>query len=403
MRLRVVWANSNFWTSPIRIGAHHYARLFAEMGWEVAFISDPISPMHFLKRSTWKETRERFKVWRRGGCRDLDGQLFHYTPLTLLPHFNLPILRSNWVMHNWRHLTLPNVRRLLARHGFASPDLLVLDSVNQGFWLDVLQPGKSILRVADDLSGFAGVTASMLQQEQQLMGRVDLVTYTAQRLSAKIAAAHPKAMLHMPNGCDVSHFLNSDAEEPDDLKAIPRPRAIYVGAIDDWFDVDLLAAVARDLSHVSFVIIGPPRIPLDRLRVSPNVHVMGRRDYADVPRYLKNSDVGLIPFRVTEMIQSVHPIKLYEYMACGLPVVSVAWDELESLNSPALLCRSAQEFTRALEGELQQPSPPESYIRYAESSDWRSRLNLLTEFLDRPEGGSLGPNRPCPTRDFHHA
>ena len=62
-----LWANSHFWDSPIRIGAHHYARLLAEASWRVGFCSDPISPLHFLKLGTLRETRPRFATWRRGG------------------------------------------------------------------------------------------------------------------------------------------------------------------------------------------------------------------------------------------------------------------------------------------------------------------------------------------------
>ncbi len=375
-----MWTNGNYWTSPIKIGAHHYARLLVESGWDVAFVSDPISPFHFLKWSTLRDTRERFRAWRQGGCRDLDNHLVYYTPFALLPHFDLPLLRQQWVLDHWPRLTLPNLRHRLVRLGFDRPELLVIDSVNQGFWLDAIRPGKSLMRVADDLAGFAGVTGAMLRREKELLGRVDVVAYTAHRLAAKIQPCQPRVMIHVPNGCELDHFLAA-ATEPDDLRPIAHPRALYVGAIDDWFDVPLLAHVARALPHVSFILIGPPRIPLEPLRALANVHVLGRRPYAEVSGYMQHADVGLIPFRITEMIRSVHPIKLYEYFACGLPVVAIAWDELEAIRSPACLCRTPDEFAAQVQAALAHPPAREELVAFARQADWGQRFQRIMQAL----------------------
>ena len=378
---RAVWANAQFWDAPIRLGAHHYARLLVAEGWDVAFCSDPISPFHFLKGSTWRETRERLRVWRQGGRRDLGGHLFCYTPFTLWPHYDAPLLRQRWVLDNWHRLTLPSLRRLLDRQGFGQPDLLVIDSVTQSVLLDFLKPRRSLLRIVDDLAGFRGVTAAMLQRERELIGRVDHVVYTARRLEAKIRAGGPRGLTYVPNGAELAHFLNVSGPAPPEYQRIPAPRALYVGAVDEWFDGDLVAAAARAHPLVSFVIVGPQRRSLTELATLPNVHVLGRRSYAEVPRYMQGAQVGLIPFRVNEMIHSVHPIKLYEYMAAGLPVVAVAWDELEALHSPALLCRTQQEFVAAIPRALAGTVSREESVAFAARGDWKNRFALMTAAL----------------------
>jgi glycosyltransferase involved in cell wall biosynthesis len=381
MSRRALWANPQFWTSPIRIGGHHYARLLAESGWDVAFCSDPISPFHLLRWSRWGEISERLRIWRQGGGWDLQGRLFHLTPFTLWPHANLPLLRSRWSLRNWHRLTIPRLRRLLERRGFAAPDLLVIDSVLQSFWLEVLQPRRTLLRIVDDIAGFQGVTAALLDREGELIARVDHVVYTARRLAGKIAAARPRAMTYVPNGVDLDHFRSSTDEEPPEYAHIPVPRALYVGTLDHWFDVDLVAAAAAARPDVSFVLIGPQYTNLDALRGRANIHLLGRRPYAGIPRYMKAAQVGLIPFRVSDMVHATNPVKLYEYMACGLPVVAVAWDELEELRSPALLARTRDEFIAAVCRALGGAVPRQALVDFAAQADWRNRFRLISEAL----------------------
>jgi glycosyltransferase involved in cell wall biosynthesis len=376
---RAVWTNALYWNGPIMVGAHHYARHFARSGWQVAFCSDPISPLHLVKFDTLRETKARFRVWAKGGRWDLDGRLFYYTPFTFFPHYNAPVVRNRWFLDHWHQFSIPRLRGLMKARGFDEPDLLVLDSTIQSFWLDVLRPRKTLMRIVDDLSGFRGVSAAMLDRERELIGRVDHVVYTARRLEAKIAACQPRSMTHVPNGVELAHFLNAQGETPAEYADIPAPRAIYVGAIENWFDAKLLATVADSLPRVSFVVIGPQRTDLSALAKLKNVHVLGPRPYAQVPFYMRGADVGLIPFQVCDLIHSVHPIKLYEYMACGLPVVSVAWDELESLDSPAVLCRTATQFVDATRAALEQPPRREDLIRFASAADWSNRYAQLAQ------------------------
>ena len=385
---KALWTNGMYWNSPVQLGAHHYVRQLLRRGWDVAFVSDPISPLHALYRSTYPESRDRFRTWWRRGQRDWQGHLFYYTPLTLLPPFNAPLLRMPWVLDHWHRLTVPDVRRVLRSAGFDRVDLLVADSIAQGFWLDEVKAERTLTRVADHLAGFDHTTEAMVERERDLIRRVDVVAYTAKTLEPMIRAAGAKQLVHVPNGVDAEHFIQGGRMIPDEYQSIPQPRVVYVGAIKTWFDVALLQQVATRLEGVSFVLVGPHSVDISELNRLTNVYVLGRRSYSEVPRYLKHAQVGMIPFKVNQLVDAVNPLKLYEYMACGLPVVATSWKELRQIDSPAVLCDSAEDFSNAIEKAIAEKSDRQALVNFASRADWSRRFESLAAAVGLDQLGS---------------
>lgn len=382
--MRALMACPNYWTSPFQVGSHHIARGLVSAGWEVAYVSDPISPLHLLQGIT-PELRERWAIHRVRGIHDLGGRLWAYVPAAALTPYNRPLLRGEWVQRHWPRLTWPNAVTMVRAAGFDTVDLLYLDSVSQAFWLDVIPHRRSVLRVADQLSGFRKCTPAMARLEREVAGRVDLVAYTALHLREYVESLGPRDVLHLPNGVNLDHFANGDRTPSPEFAALRRPIAIYVGAMDEWFDFNLVQAAAERLPEVSFVLIGPDRLARQRLRPLRNLHLLGRRPYANLPAYLHHADVGLIPFDIVgheHLVRSVHPLKLYEYLACGLPVVATEWEELRALHSPAVLSATREGFIHAIETAVRAPRDPDRYLRFTEGADWRVRVAALLARLD---------------------
>ncbi|HET9870926.1 MAG TPA: hypothetical protein VFR02_10590, partial [bacterium] len=115
-RGKILMACCNHWTSPFQVGSHQLAREFVRLGYEVAFVSDPVSPFHLAAFGDL--TRERFRIHRSGGMRDLGGGLWAYVPLTLVPPQRGPLLGSDWAYHSWYRFTLPSVVEKARRAGF---------------------------------------------------------------------------------------------------------------------------------------------------------------------------------------------------------------------------------------------------------------------------------------------
>jgi len=132
---------------------------------------------------------------------------------------------------------------------------------------------------------------------------------------------------------------------------------------------------------MSFVLVGPNALARRRLDLRPNLHLLGPRPYEQIPAYLRNADIGLIPFDVRghpDLVNSIHPLKLYEYLASGLPVVASRWDEIASLNSPATtLCGSATEFADALTTALSTTPDSLAVSSFVDVADWRARTRQL--------------------------
>jgi glycosyltransferase involved in cell wall biosynthesis len=374
MPKKILIAAANHWNSPYQVGSHHYARVFAQNGWDVLFVSDPISPLHFLAKRD-EQLKERYKIYK--GLYENDISNIHtYVPLALITPNEKPVFNTKFVAEQWHNLTVPNIVKYAKKMGFGEVDILWFDSISQKFWIDLIKYKKSVFRVSDKLDAFKKINKNMKILEHELLDKADIVIYTARSLEPYISKYTNKASF-IPNGVDVSNFINSSREIPADLQSIPSPRVIYIGAIDEWFDTELLYDVAKKLSDASFVLIGSPNTDIDKFKKRPNIYFLGRRKYHDIPGYLYNCDAGIIPFNKRHpVVNSVNPIKLYEYMICGLPTVATDWEELKLLKSPAYLAKDAVEFSELLRLALRDKDK-EKLINFAGFNTWEERFKKI--------------------------
>lgn len=331
--MKALFFESLPYRSAVRVGSHHYAARFLEAGWEGMWLSQPISPLHFV-HPVKRDWDERVAGWRSGAPVDRDGMRY-YSPLTMLPATNAPLLRSRAFARASAAATVPSARGVIERAGFSAVDLAWVTNPVYAPLAEKIHARVRAVRIADDLTKFANIPASIAQLEQRAIEGADVVFAVASTVAERLQG-RAKRVVHLPNGCDFERFATPGAE-PQDLAALPHPRIVYVGAMEYWFDAELLADAARSLPEASFVVIGPDAERPGALEGLHNVHLLGRRRYEQVPAYLQHCDIGIVPFRRDPMIDAVQPIKVYEYLAAGLPVVAIRWTELEAMASPALL------------------------------------------------------------------
>jgi glycosyltransferase involved in cell wall biosynthesis len=382
--MKAIFFTSNYYESSLQVGDHHLARYFALNGWEVAFISSPISPLHLL-RGRSAQLSERFSIYAEGGKSHLvgKGSIWSYVPGAIVVPKNLPVLRNLWIYENWHHLTLPNLSRRIKAKGFGDVDLLHIRDPKQMQWIETIKHKVSLYRLADFEAGFSHFDVTIDRMEKDLANKVDWVIYTAKSLKSFAENLKPDGTFFLPNGVDSRQIMIENPPPPPEFEHLSAPIAIYIGSIEYWFDFDLINQLTEKMESVEFVFIGPlSKSNVSKFIQRPNVHLLGSREYEEIGKYLYHADIALIPFNkgdYPELINAINPLKLYEYFAAGLPVVATRWRELEMLNSPAILCDTQIEFIQAIQNCLREATNKSRLVQFALEYDWSRIFERLQE------------------------
>jgi glycosyltransferase involved in cell wall biosynthesis len=311
-----------------------------------------------------------------GPIREPERNIFVFNPLAV-PAYGFAAIRAlNRRLLRWQ------IRWAMRRLGFRNPINWVFNPA-AAVVAGSLGERELIYHCVDEYTAFSGVHAAGLAAlEQQLLERADLVIVSADRLYQSKAKVNPRTVL-VRHGVDHRHFrraLDPATEIPQEMAHLPRPVIGFFGLIADWVDVDLMAQVAQRYSHGSLVLLGKATTDVSALERLPNVHLLGRKPYEALPAYCKGFDVALNPFRINELTLNANPLKVREYLAAGLPVVSTAIPEVEVLGQ----CRTAADpasFLREVEEALKDPGPSAARSEAIEHESWDARLDEIAGHL----------------------
>jgi UDP-galactopyranose mutase len=219
-----------------------------------------------------------------------------------------------------------------------------------------MHPDITVYDCMDELSNFAGAPPKLLSLERELFERADVVFVGGRSLYDIKREQHENIHL-FPSSIDREHFSIARGEiaDPEDQSAIPHPRIGFFGVLDERLDRELLALVAESHPEWQFVLIGPVvKIAPDSLPQAANLHYLGKKEYAELPRYLANWEIAMLPFAMNASTRFISPTKTPEYLAAGRPVVSTPiHDVVEPYGSMGLarIAANAEEFAAAI-GEL---------------------------------------------------
>ncbi|HEV8043142.1 MAG TPA: glycosyltransferase [Bryobacteraceae bacterium] len=218
-----------------------------------------------------------------------------------------------------------------------------------------------------------------------LTRRADIVFAGSQPLADKKAGQSKN--IHVVNhAADVDHFLKASAPEtivPADIDKLPRPRIGFVGMIDSLrFDAGLIARLAQNPTY-QIVIVGGFMNGAERLIPTlPNIHVLGMKSVPDLPGYIKGMDVCVMPYLVNETTRYIFPLKLFEYLASGKPIVATPIPAVQQHADFIYVGRTADEIA-ALVDEALHENPAEQARRqkHAAAHDWNAHIRRKAELV----------------------
>jgi glycosyltransferase involved in cell wall biosynthesis len=362
--------------------------------------SDPLSKKHIMTRLAkrnrvlWinsignrrptasardlKRAIKKLKDFARGQ-RQVGDQIYVYSPIAVPLHSSA---FARWL--NRRALRW-GVKRVARRLGFQNPVTWTFEPASAEV-VGSLGERALVYHCVDEFSEFTGTDkTAILELERQLMRKSDCVIVSSDRLLQNKRTHNPKTYL-VTHGVDVAHFRKAcdpQTDVPAEIRALNKPVIGFFGLIADWVDLKLIRFLAESRPNWNFVLIGKSTTETTKVDGLGNVHLLGPRPYRDLPAYAKGFDAAILPFAVNELTLAANPLKLREYLAAGLPVVSSAIPEAEKLSAVLRIGRTHEGFLAELEKIIDSgcTGPQLSISRQMDVESWDEKVEQLSRIF----------------------
>lgn len=394
--LTIVCLSSQPWQDGMWTNKQHVmSRLAREH--RVYYVSFGPKPLPALLRT---KSEKQGLGWDPAGLA-LDPASYEQSGVTVLDFLSpRAFVRKKPASHPWSiyanfDLRLKLLARYFEREGLADPILWVY---HPGYGARVTELPHSLL-VYDCVDEYAEFPAYkpdprwLIEREAALCRAADVVTTTSSGLYEKKRVLNPERTHLVHNVGDFEHFSRARAADtvvPPDLATLPRPVVGFLGAVSDYkLHAGWLTALARRRRDLSIVLIGPagvgdPTTDTSVLAAEPNVHLLGHREYETLPAYVKGFDLCVIPYRINDYTTYSFPIKFFELLASGLPLVISELPALRDYYQRVRVAKSADEFVRECEGALADPATGrDERLALAAENTWEHRVERILVHVDR--------------------
>jgi hypothetical protein len=246
-----------------------------------------------------------------------------------------------------------------------------------------------VYHVVDEFSAFSDASRHVAELEARLLRRADLVVASSEKLLEDKRRVNRRAVL-VRHGVDHAHFARALAAGPlpEPLRALPRPVIGFFGLVADWIDLPLVRKVADAFPQASVVVLGKVITSLAPLEGARNVHLFGRRPYAELPDWCRGFTVALTPFRRNTLAIAANPLKAREYVAAGLPNVCTDLPELRRIPG-CTVTTTDDEFVAAVGAALAGGGPSAARSDLVRGEGWEAKVDELRAHV----GAVLAPAR----------
>lgn len=378
MKKNLLMLSTSEWDAPHWFRRQHFARCLQELDWRVLYVN----PRKTITRALLENP---IACARASLCPALwQLPLAHERLAVFQPPPTVPYYVRNPLMAKLGRALYKKRLHAVAHRFFDAQDYIQV--VYHPYDRYSINPGLPLVYdVVDKFDAYPeykGMGKSILKAHMRLC---DLATVIIATVKTLVPEGYEHKARIVPNGVDLSAFEEFAVTAcPDDLAPLCSPRAIYVGAILDWFDYELLCKTATRLQDVNFVIIGFPGFHCENR--PPNVHYLGRKRQTELPAYLRNCQVGIIPFKPGVLTENVNPLKFYEYLAADIPCVSVPMCAIEPFAAPGVLSVATDDvsFADAIRMQLRHrhgEGAGDARRMLAQEHDWKMLSRSFSEII----------------------
>lgn len=333
--------------------------------------------------------KKRLINWAKGvrGIRKEKENLYIFSPVVLpFPYSRI----ARWIN---KHILLYYLNKWMKFMDFNDP--IIWTFLPTGLSLDLINNINKKITVYYCIDNFTVSSSSARKvsvTEKKLIRCSDLVFVTSQELYNH-CSQYNQRVYTFPFGVNIENFENLRLEEqpkiPEDLRDIERPIIGYIGGIHRWIDQNLIKAIAEEHHDYSFVFVGPIQTDISSLKGKENIHFLGHKPHDQLPYYVNNFDVGIIPYLLTEYTKNVYPTKLNEYLALGKPVVSTKLPEITAFNEKygeiVSIGKDTKGFADCLEEAVNRERNEQTIkrrIQVANDNTWQKRIEQMSDLIE---------------------
>jgi len=377
----IVFSHTDWRVEPV--SSQHISNFLAEEN-KVLFVETFGSRAPSAGSMHPERIKQRFINWLKG-IRKQDtghGRLYVYSPIT-------PLINSRFFLFLNKSIFLNILKRLIKKLEMKNPILYFYIPPPIGA-IDELQNKAVIYHCVDEWATFAGGKNNFfIDAERRLIERADLV-FTTNKLVYLNKKPCARRIHNVHHGVDYEHFtqeFGDGAPLPKDMRDIRRPTIAVIGAFADWVDVDLIRFIAEKRRDWSIVSIGAvePGVDIKGLLGAGNVYFLGRKNYSELPNYYRAVDVFIVPFILNEHIKYCAPIRLYEHLSSGKPVITTDFPAAREIEAGLItIAFDKEDFIKKIETALKENdrSLAEKRKLSARQNTWKSKVEEISGMIE---------------------
>lgn len=378
----ICFAPSDWWGMNPSCTTHIMRRLAAsnKVLYINPFSSDLLGVTKSQRKGFWKRFSRKLHSMTKWLKRP-EHNLYVFSPIFIPIQGKQSIDRLNNRILAWQI-------KLAGRIAGIKKPLLWIENLRAADLLEYFRGHVKLYHVSDLFchDGYISNKDIQLQREKKVADASDVILCVSRELYA-LKKRDYSNIQYLPHGVDFELFHKASEEQivPEEVRNVPHPIAGYFGTLTGSNDIALWEYCAAQLPHVSFILAG--RVTggdYSTLQAMKNVYMPGHVPYEKIPALCANFDVCMMNWKMSPWIRSCNPLKMFEYMASGRPIVSVAIQEAQQYNDIISIASDAEGFCRLLLWELTHDTPQRSQKRIdiARQHDWQRKILDVSKIIE---------------------